>query len=166
MLWLVPHGSHDCSHRSRKKTMYKSTGIYWTNMRLKVMVSLTASLPVTICDVATMSWSQSSSPWNGDVNSPLKKKFKMQLSMGKVMCTVFWDRKWMILLDSLEPRQTIKSEGYIVTLTKMQTGTSRVRPEKKTTFLLQYSNSWPYASLKTIGAHCQFWLDYPITPPI
>jgi len=27
------------------------------------------------------------------VNSPAKKKFQMKPSMGKVMCTVFWDRK-------------------------------------------------------------------------
>ena len=37
------------------------------------------------------------------VNSPLKKKFKLQNSVGKVMCTVLWDRKWVILLDLLEP---------------------------------------------------------------
>ena len=35
--------------------------------------------------------------WYG--NSPSKKMFKMQLSAGKVMCTVFWDRKEVILLD-------------------------------------------------------------------
>ena len=40
------------------------------------------------------------------VNSPLKKKFKMLASAGKVMCTVFWERKGVILLDFLEPRQT------------------------------------------------------------
>ena len=36
-----------------------------------------------------------------------KKKFKTQPSAGKVMCTVFWDSKGVILLDFLEPRQTI-----------------------------------------------------------
>jgi hypothetical protein len=32
-------------------------------------------------------------------NSPSKKKFKTQPSAGKVMCTIFWDRKHVILLD-------------------------------------------------------------------
>jgi len=44
------------------------------------------------------------------VNSPSKKTFKMLPSVGKVMCTVFWDRKVVILLDFLEPGQTIKSD--------------------------------------------------------
>ena len=43
------------------------------------------------------------------VNSPSKKKFKTLPSAVKVMCTVFWDRKGVILLDFLEPRQTINS---------------------------------------------------------
>ena len=50
------------------------------------------------------------------VNYPSKKKFKMLLSVCKVMCTVFWDRKGVILLDFLEPGQTIISDRYIPTL--------------------------------------------------
>jgi len=68
------------------------------------------------------------------VNSPSKKKFKMLPSAGKVMCIVFWDRKGVILLNFLEPGQTINSDCYIVTLTKLKARISRVRPEKKTTF--------------------------------
>ena len=44
------------------------------------------------------------------VKSPSKKKFKTLLSVGKVMCTVFWDRKGVILLDFLKPEQTINSD--------------------------------------------------------
>ena len=40
------------------------------------------------------------------MNSPSKKKFKTLPSAGKVICTVFWDRKRVILLDFLEPGQT------------------------------------------------------------
>jgi len=46
------------------------------------------------------------------------------------MCTVFWDSKGVILLDFLEPRQTISSDCYIVTLTKLKTQTSGVVPGK------------------------------------
>ena len=49
-------------------------------------------------------------------NSPSKKKFKTLPSAGKVTCTVFWDRKGVILLDFLEPGQTITSDRYIATL--------------------------------------------------
>ncbi|WP_432653003.1 hypothetical protein, partial [Providencia stuartii] len=37
------------------------------------------------------------------MNSPSKKRFKMQPSVGEVMHTVSWDRKGVILLDFLEP---------------------------------------------------------------
>ena len=51
-------------------------------------------------------------------NSPSKKKFKMLPSAGKVMCIVFRFRKGAILLDFLEPGQTIKSDRYIATLSR------------------------------------------------
>ena len=54
------------------------------------------------------------------VNSPSKKKFKTLPSVGKVMCTVFWDRKGVILLDFLEPGQTINCDYYIAMLTKLK----------------------------------------------
>ena len=84
------------------------------------------------------------------VNSPSKKKFKTLPSAGKVICTVFWDRKGVILLDFLEPGQTINYDRYIATLTKLKTRISRVRLEKKTTFLLQH-NARPHTSLKTVS---------------
>jgi len=43
------------------------------------------------------------------VNPSQKKSFKAQPSVGKVMCTVYWDRKRVILLGFLESRQTINS---------------------------------------------------------
>jgi len=66
------------------------------------------------------------------VNSPSKKKYKTLPSTGKVMCIVFWSRKGVILLDFLEPGQTINSDRNIVTLTKLKVRISRVRQEKKT----------------------------------
>ena len=78
------------------------------------------------------------------------QQFYVLPSAGKVMCTVFWDRKGVILLDFLEPGQTINSDRYIATLTKLKARISRVRPEKKTTFLLQNDNARPHTSLKTV----------------
>jgi len=84
------------------------------------------------------------------VNSPSKKKFKTQPSMGKLICTDFWDRKGVILLDFLEPRQTINSDFYSAVLTKLKALTCRVRLEKKTTFLLQCNNTRPNTGLYTV----------------
>ena len=101
-----------------------------------------------------MSQSQNSK-WQ-HMSFQLKKKLKMYPSAGKVMCTAFWDMKEVILLDFLESGQTIKSDHYITMLTKLKAQTFRVRPEKKTTFLLQHENTRPHTSLKTesVFAEC------------
>ena len=75
------------------------------------------------------------------VNSPLKKMFKMQALVGKVMRTVLCDSKGVTTLHFLEHGQTINSDHYIVTLTELKAQPSRVRSEKKTVFLLQYDNT-------------------------
>ena len=46
--------------------------------------------------------------WVGP-GSPRPKKFKTQLSAGKVMATEFWDAKGVIMLDFLPKRSTITS---------------------------------------------------------
>ena len=46
------------------------------------------------------------------------------------MCTVFWDKKGVILLDFLEPRQIISSDCCIAMLTKLKARTSTAKPEK------------------------------------
>jgi hypothetical protein len=89
-------------------------------------------------------------------NSPSKKKLKKQPSAVKVMCTVIWDWKGVILLDFVEPGKTIDSDCYIMTLIKLKAHVSRIRPEKKTTFLLQHDNARPHTSLKTTGHVAKF----------
>ncbi|PNF32078.1 hypothetical protein B7P43_G05744 [Cryptotermes secundus] len=86
-------------------------------------------------------------------DSPRKKKFKTQPLAGKVMCTVFWDRRGVIFLDILEPGETVNSERYKTTLTKLKARISRVRPEKQTTFCLQHDNARPHTSLAGLSNH-------------
>ena len=50
----------------------------------------------------------------------------------------------------MKPGQTINSDRYIATVTKLKARISRVRPEKKTTFLLQHDNARSHANLKTM----------------
>ena len=161
-----PDGSHRCSHWNIQKTICTLVRTWWTNARLKVTVSYIAWLPVMRCGVTTTSCSQNGSLWNGDVSFPSKKKFKMQPSADKVMCTLFWDSKGVILLDFLEPRQTINCDHFTVMLTKLKTQTSRIRPEKKTFFLWQHINTRPHTSLKIMEHICQPWLDCPTIPTI
>ena len=48
----------------------------------------------------------------GRAGSPRPKKFKTQPSAGKVMATVFWDAKGVIMLDFLPKRITIIGVYY------------------------------------------------------
>ena len=72
--------------------------------------------------------------------------FKMQPSVGKVMCIVSRDMKGQGFLES---RQIIKSECYLMTLTKLKALIFKVRPEK-TAFLFQNNTARPYTSLNTV----------------
>ena len=49
--------------------------------------------------------------WVGH-GSPRQKKFKTQPSAGKVMTTIFWDTKGVIMLDFLPWRSTITGVYY------------------------------------------------------
>ena len=53
--------------------------------------------------------------------SPRPKKFKMQTSAGKVMATVFWDAKGVIMLDFLPKRSTITGVYYANLLDQLRT---------------------------------------------
>ena len=105
---FMPGGSGECPRSNRKNTVSKLVKTYWISTRLMATVSWFTPLPVTRCGITGVSQSQKCSPRNGDVNSSLKKKFKTHSSEGKVIWTVFWDSEAVILLDFLEPRQTIK----------------------------------------------------------
>ena len=49
--------------------------------------------------------------WVG-LGSPRPKKFETQPSAGKVMATVFWDAKGVIMLDVFPKRSTITGVYY------------------------------------------------------
>ena len=52
------------------------------------------------------------------LNKP--RKFKQSLANGKLMATVFWDRKGVLLIEFMEPGTTITSETYCETLKKLR----------------------------------------------
>ena len=58
--------------------------------------------------------------WVGP-GSPRPKKFKTQPSAGKVMATVFWDAKGVIMLDFLPKRSTITGVYYANLLDQLRT---------------------------------------------
>ena len=47
------------------------------------------------------------------ISSPVKNKFRIQTSAGKVMLTVFWDSEGPVFCDYLEDQRTINSVYYL-----------------------------------------------------
>jgi hypothetical protein len=58
--------------------------------------------------------------------------------------------KTVLLLDVLQPGQTINSDRYIATLANLKALISKIRTEKKTGLFLQHDNARLHASLKTM----------------
>jgi len=61
---------------------------------------------------------QKSVEWH-HLHSPSKKKAKTVPSAAKVMGTVFWDAEGLILVEFLEPGQTITAARSVQTLHKL-----------------------------------------------
>ena len=79
--------------------------------------------------------------WVGP-GSPRPKKFKRQLSAGKVMATVFWDAKGVIMLDFLPKRSTITGVYYANLLDQLRTAIREKRRGKLSKgVLLQQGNA-------------------------
>ena len=71
--------------------------------------------------------------------SPRPKKFKTQPSAGKVMATVFWDAKGVIMLDFLPKRSTITGVYYANLLDQLRTAIREKRRGKLSKGVLRES---------------------------
>ena len=79
--------------------------------------------------------------WVG-LGSPRPNKFKTQPSAGKVMATVFWDAKGVIILDFLPKRSTITGVYYAKLLDQLRTAILEKRRGKLSKgALLQQDNA-------------------------
>ena len=79
--------------------------------------------------------------WVGP-GSPRPKMFKTQPSAGKVMATVFWDAKCVIMLDFLPKRSTITGAYYANLLDQLRTAIHEKRRGKLSKgVLLQQDNA-------------------------
>ena len=78
--------------------------------------------------------------WVGP-GSPKPKKFKAQPSAGKVMATVFWDAKGVIMLDFLPKRSTITGVYYANLLDQLRTAIREKRRGKPSKGVLQQQDN-------------------------
>ena len=90
--------------------------------------------------------------WVG-LGSPRRKKFKTQPSAGKVMATVFWDAKGVIMLDFLPKRSTITGVYYANLLDQLRTAIrEKHRGKLSKGVLLQQDNTRVHTYKVTMDA--------------
>lgn len=103
----------------------------------------------TWCHYVTPETKQQSRQWRHP-ESPKPKKFKQTLSAGKVMATVFWDRKGVLLIEFMPRGTTINSESYCETLKKLRRAIQNRRRGRLTKGVrLHHDNARPHVSRQT-----------------
>ena len=97
------------------------------------------------------------------LDSPSKKKAKTVQSVGKVMGSVFWDAQGCLLVEFLEPGQTINAARYIQTLVKLHRALRNKRPGRKV--ILQHDNARPHTARATVEKIRTFGWEILPHPP-
>ncbi|GFN88345.1 histone-lysine N-methyltransferase SETMAR [Plakobranchus ocellatus] len=83
-------------------------------------------------------------------SSPVTKKFKVQQSATKVMATMFWDSRGMILLDILPKGESVNADRYCETLERLRHAVRHERPGLlRSGVVLQQDNSTPHTAKRT-----------------
>lgn len=103
----------------------------------------------------------------GHTSSPQKPKKCMQtMSARKIMATVFWDRKGVILVDFLERGTTINSQRYCQTLQKLRRAIqNKRRGMLSSKILLIHDNARPHTANVTREVLESFkWELFPHPP--
>ena len=97
--------------------------------------------------------------WVGP-GSPRPKKFKTQPCAGKVMATVFWDAKGVIMLDFLPVRSTITGVYYANLLDQLRTAVREKRWGKLSKgVLLQHDNARVHTCKVAMDAVERNWYE-------
>ena len=83
-------------------------------------------------------------------SSPKAKKFKQASSVRKIMATVFWDRKGIVLIDFLERGLTINADDYCETVRKLRRAIQNKRRGMLSSgIVLLHDNARPHTAART-----------------
>ena len=91
------------------------------------------------------------------------KKFKTQPSAGKVMATVFWDTKGVIMLDFLPKRSTISGVYYANLLDQLRTAIREKRRGNLSKGVLQQHDNAEVHTCK-VAMDAVEWNGYELIP--
>ncbi|KAJ4428910.1 hypothetical protein ANN_25904 [Periplaneta americana] len=98
--------------------------------------------------------------------SPVRTKFKQSLLVRKVMCTVFWDRKGILLIDFLPRCEIVNADRYYETLRKLRCVIQNKRRGMLTAgVVLLHDNARPHTARRTAGVLTEFGWELFDHPP-
>ncbi|KAJ9600590.1 hypothetical protein L9F63_026273, partial [Diploptera punctata] len=93
----------------------------------------------------------------------IKEKSEDSAICWEVLGSVFWDAQGCILVEFLEPGQTINAARYIQTLVKLRRALHNKRPGRK--IILQHDNARPHTAGATVEKIRTFgWETLPHPP--
>jgi histone-lysine N-methyltransferase SETMAR len=119
----------------------------------------------TWCHYVTPETKQQSRLWK-HTGSPPPKKFKQQLSAGKIMASVFWDRRGVLLIEFMPRGTTINSTSYCKTSKKLRRAIQNRRRGKLSMGVrLHHDNARPHVSQQTKELIDNFGWDVIDHPP-
>lgn len=99
-------------------------------------------------------------------SSPKPRKFKQTQSAGKVMTTVFWDRKGVLLVDFMPPGTTINADRYCETLRKLRRAIqNRRRGMLSKGVNILHDNARPHVARQTVAVLQEFQWNIITHPP-
>ncbi|GFW36862.1 histone-lysine N-methyltransferase SETMAR [Trichonephila clavipes] len=97
--------------------------------------------------------------------SPVRTKLKQTLSVRKVMCTVFWDRKGILLIDFLPRVETVNINRYCETLRKLRRAIqNKRRGIHNAGVLLLCDNARPHPARHTAAVLTKFGWELFLAP--
>ncbi|KAJ4443928.1 hypothetical protein ANN_05717 [Periplaneta americana] len=95
-----------------------------------------------------------------------RTKFKQTLSVRKVMWTVFWDRKGILLIDFLPRGETVNADRYCETLRKLLSAIQNKRRGMLTAgVVLLHDNARPHTARRTAAVLTEFGWELFDQPP-
>ncbi|XP_039602163.1 histone-lysine N-methyltransferase SETMAR-like [Polypterus senegalus] len=106
---------------------------------------------------------QQSREWRHSSSSKLRK-FKQIQSAGKVMATVFWDRKGVLLVDFKPAGTTINADTYCETLKKLSRAIQNQRRGMLSKGIL-HVNPRPHVTRQTVALLQNFGWNFITHPP-
>ncbi|KAJ4436885.1 hypothetical protein ANN_17017 [Periplaneta americana] len=141
-----------------------------TDEMLDMLIDKMPNVAVLFCDETWMSHmtpesKQQSMEWRHTA-LPRKKKFKQIMSTCKIMCTVFWDRKGVLLIEFMPRGETINRETYCQTLKKFRCTIQNKRRGMLTDgVVLLHDNARPHTARDTQNLISKFGWKQIYHPP-